>query len=73
MSQQRARKRERYGARPVAWYVAADGALPDGKDLAAFCRERLAAFKIPVAFYRVKDLPRTASGKLVRAKLGPPR
>jgi acyl-CoA synthetase (AMP-forming)/AMP-acid ligase II len=42
----------------------------DGRDfgtaLAAWCRERLAPFKVPVAFHRVEDLPRTPGGKVRR-------
>ena len=39
--------------------------------LRAFCRERLAAFKVPQRFRFVKrsDLPVTASGKVQKAKL----
>jgi fatty-acyl-CoA synthase len=46
----------------------------DGVDeaaLRAWCRERLAGYKIPAAFVAVSSLPRTASGKLLRRGLGP--
>jgi O-succinylbenzoic acid--CoA ligase len=61
---------ETYGQRPVAFLVAAEGALPDSASLRAHCRERLAGFKCPVKFVEVSSLPRTASGKLLRRKLG---
>lgn len=38
--------------------------------LLAFCRERLSAYKIPVAVHVVKSIPRTGSGKIMRFKLG---
>ncbi|WP_412063552.1 AMP-binding protein [Rubrivirga sp. IMCC45206] len=40
-----------FGARPVAFVRTADGAVPDGRALAAALRERLAGFEVPVAFY----------------------
>jgi O-succinylbenzoic acid--CoA ligase len=42
---------------------------PTDDDLTRFCRDRLAAFKVPAEFIRVDALPRTASGKLRRAEL----
>ncbi|MBI3302744.1 MAG: AMP-binding protein [Deltaproteobacteria bacterium] len=35
-------------------------------DLAAHCRERLAAFKVPKTIYLVSQIPRTATGKIQR-------
>ena len=49
--------------------VAPDGAAPTEEDLRAFCRERLAAYKVPKAFVFVAELPRNAQGKLERHKL----
>lgn len=63
---------DRYGSRPVAWYVPADGEAPDASELSAYCSCRLASFKVPAAFHRIDSLPRTAAGKLVRARLGDP-
>jgi acyl-CoA synthetase (AMP-forming)/AMP-acid ligase II len=42
---------------------------PTDEELRAFCRARLAPYKIPSAFVIVAALPRTASGKLRRAEL----
>lgn len=61
---------ERFGMRPVAWWVAAPGCTLE-PDLRAFCGERLARYKLPVAFHRVDALPRNAAGKLLRRELGP--
>lgn len=47
-----------------------DGAAPDSATLDAYCRLRLAGFKIPQEFRFVTEaLPRTASGKLQRSAL----
>jgi len=37
---------------------------PDPKQMEAFCRDRLAAYKIPRSFDYVADFPRTAAGKI---------
>jgi o-succinylbenzoate---CoA ligase len=59
----------RWGAVPVALVVLADRVDAEVTDaaLADHCRARLAAFKVPVAFHRVDDLPKTAGGKVRRA------
>ena len=44
--------------------VAADG--PSTTDLMRWCRERLAAFKLPKLLHLLPVLPRTSNGKLVR-------
>jgi o-succinylbenzoate---CoA ligase len=40
------------------------------EDLDAWCRRRLAAFKVPKAIHVVTELPRNAGGKLMRDRLG---
>jgi O-succinylbenzoic acid--CoA ligase len=60
-----------YGKRPVAWWRPRAGAdAPSASALQAFCRERLAGYKVPVAFHRVEALPRNSAGKLLRHQLG---
>ena len=59
----------RFGARPLAFVVWRVGASPDPGGLAAWCRTRLAGYKVPVDFIAVDALPRTASGKLLRREL----
>jgi len=61
-----------WGARPAAWVVLQPGADPDTESLRSHCRERLAGYKVPVAFHRASALPRTAAGKLQRHRLGEP-
>jgi O-succinylbenzoic acid--CoA ligase len=56
-----------FGARPSAWIVADLGIDTDA--LRTFCRERLAGYKVPVAFHCVRELPRGASGKVLRDRL----
>ncbi|MGW5637898.1 class I adenylate-forming enzyme family protein [Streptomyces sp. NPDC003832] len=45
------------------------GADPDPDELAAHCKERLAAYKYPRQVEILPDLPKTASGKILRREL----
>lgn len=38
-------------------------------ELKAFCKERLATYKVPTQFEIVEELPKTSSGKIVKGKL----
>jgi O-succinylbenzoic acid--CoA ligase len=58
-----------YGERPLAYFVAAAGRRPQPDRVLAFCRERLAKYKVPVELIEIQKLPRTASGKLLRREL----
>lgn len=42
---------------------------PDTEELRAYCRERLAGFKVPVEWEFMASLPRNAAGKLLRREL----
>jgi acyl-coenzyme A synthetase/AMP-(fatty) acid ligase len=60
------RRDARLGEVPCALVVPADFQQPPTEDeLLAYCRSRLAAFKIPERIEFVRRLPRTASGKLL--------
>ena len=59
-----------WGERPVAHLVAV-GALVPNDELVAFCRARLASFKVPVQFHWHPTLPRDGLGKMLRAGLPP--
>ena len=58
-----------FGARPAAALVLREGAVFDSDALSAFCAHRMARYKCPVEFKRVDELPRTATGKLLRRVL----
>ncbi|WP_367307062.1 long-chain-fatty-acid--CoA ligase [Alicyclobacillus acidocaldarius] len=60
---------EQWGEVPVAFVVKKPGTQLTEEELRAFCRARLAHFKVPKAFYFVDQLPRTATGKLQKFKL----
>jgi acyl-CoA synthetase (AMP-forming)/AMP-acid ligase II len=60
-----------WGEVVVAAVEVADGEVLDEAALAAHCRERLAAYKVPVRFLAMTDLPRNANGKLQKFAIGP--
>jgi acyl-CoA synthetase (AMP-forming)/AMP-acid ligase II len=63
---------ERWGESPFAYVVARDGCgttEADGSAILTWARERLAHYKVPVGLRFVDALPRTASGKIVKARL----
>ena len=55
---------EKWGEAPHAFVVFRAGAEAPADDLRAFCRERLAHFKVPHSFTPVTELPKTATGKI---------
>ena len=55
--------------KPVACVVLVKGAQVSPKELVAWCREGLAAFKRPRVVLVVDDLPKTATGKIQRYRL----
>ena len=57
------------GETVVAFLSATAGAILDVAALQAHCRARLAAYKCPVAFHVLADLPKTESGKITRVVL----
>jgi O-succinylbenzoic acid--CoA ligase len=59
----------RWGSVPIAVAVLRPGAAIDADALLAFCRERLAAYKVPVRVDFSESLPRNAAGKLLRSEL----
>ncbi|WP_036437791.1 class I adenylate-forming enzyme family protein [Mycobacterium sp. URHB0044] len=48
-----------------------DGYAVDAETLIAFCRERMAAYKYPRTIEFVDDIPKTATGKVMRRALRP--
>jgi long-chain acyl-CoA synthetase len=57
------------GEVPKAWLVLRSGARVDPEEIRAFCKERLAPFKVPVAIEFRKELPRSLAGKVLRRVL----
>jgi long-chain acyl-CoA synthetase len=57
------------GEIPVAYVVLAADATGDSADLAAWARERLAAYKVPRSFTYVTELPLNAAGKVLKSDL----
>ena len=52
-----------------AWIVLAPGASASEDDLKAFCAERLSDYKVPRRFTFLDELPRNATGKVVKGDL----
>lgn len=62
-----AKQHPHLGELPVAEIVLAPGATaPTPKELASFCRERIAGYMVPRSFDVVAELPLTPTGKLAR-------
>jgi fatty-acyl-CoA synthase len=60
----------RWGEVGRAFVQLANGHRPDDAELSAFCRERLAPYKVPRRFEFVDDFPRTSAGKIQKHLLG---
>ena len=60
---------EEWGEMVTALVVPKPGASPSANDIEAFCRERMAAYKIPRRIEFVDDLPETATGKVQKYQL----
>lgn len=57
------------GEVPKAWIVPKAGQRPSADELRAYCRERLAPYKVPAEFELRTDLPKTMVGKVLRRVL----
>jgi len=57
------------GEVPKAWVVLKGGQSATEGELRAYCRERLAPYKVPVTFEFRRDLPKTMVGKVLRRLL----
>ncbi|MGS1017151.1 AMP-binding protein [Allosphingosinicella humi] len=55
---------EKWGEVGRAFILPAGPSLPEDGELEAYCRARLAAYKVPQSFEIVTDFPRTAAGKI---------
>jgi len=62
----------KWGEAVMAVCVCRDGREPKPDELIAFCRERLGGYKIPRRYQFVRELPRNASGKVLKRVLREP-
>ena len=60
---------ERLGEVGKAFVVARPGQSVDADEVVAFCRERMANYKVPRSVEVVETLPRNASGKVLKFAL----
>ena len=60
---------EEKGELAKAYIVPKTGTDPDSDDIIRYCREHLAAYKVPRAVQFVDDLPKTSTGKVMRREL----
>jgi fatty-acyl-CoA synthase len=60
---------ERYGEEVMAWVKRKPAATVSGEDLAAFCRGRIATFKIPAYWKFVDEFPTTVTGKVQKFRM----
>jgi len=60
---------ERWGETVKALVVPTANRTPTAEELVAFARERLAGYKLPRSIEFVDDLPRTATGKVLKREL----
>jgi fatty-acyl-CoA synthase len=60
---------ERWGETPCAVVTSVDGDELDAAELISHCRELIAHYKCPTSVVTVAELPKTASGKIAKAKV----
>jgi fatty-acyl-CoA synthase len=59
----------RYGEEIMAWVKPREGAVVTGEQLAAYCRGRIATYKIPRYWKFVDGFPMTVTGKIQKYKM----
>jgi long-chain acyl-CoA synthetase len=52
-----------------AWVVVKPGQSLTEEDVRAWCKERLAPFKVPTSVEFIKEVPKTTVGKILRREL----
>ncbi len=63
---------EQWGEAIMGFVVTKAGKVIEADDLIEFCRERLAGYKVPRLFEFIDELPRNASGKVLKKDLREP-
>jgi fatty-acyl-CoA synthase len=59
----------RYGEEVMAWVRLREGATTSGHELEAFCRGRIASYKIPHYWKFVDEFPMTVTGKVQKFRM----
>ncbi|MFN2462508.1 MAG: AMP-binding protein, partial [Candidatus Dormibacteria bacterium] len=59
----------KYGEEVMAWVKLREGASVSGDDLAGFCRNQIATYKIPRYWKFVDEFPMTVTGKIQKFKM----
>ncbi len=60
---------EKYGEEVMAWVKLREGAKATGDELAAWCKGKIATFKIPRHWKFVDSFPMTVTGKVMKFKM----
>jgi fatty-acyl-CoA synthase len=60
---------DKYGEEVMAWVKPKPAATVSGEELAAFCRGRIATFKIPAYWKFVDEFPTTVTGKVQKFRM----
>jgi fatty-acyl-CoA synthase len=60
---------EKYGEEVMAWVKRRPGVDVNGEELTAFCRGRIATFKIPAYWKFVDEFPTTVTGKIQKFRM----
>ena len=60
---------EKYGEEVMAWVVLREGAQVSGDDLTAYCKGRIASYKIPRYWKFTDGFPMTVTGKIQKFKM----
>ena len=60
---------EKYGEQVCAWIRLRDGATVSPEEIRAFCKDRIAYFKVPRYIRLVKEFPMTVTGKVQKFRM----
>jgi fatty-acyl-CoA synthase len=60
---------EKYGEEVMAWIKPREGAIVTGEELAAWCKGKIAGYKIPRHWKLVDSFPMTVTGKVQKFKM----
>jgi fatty-acyl-CoA synthase len=60
---------EKYGEEVMAWVKLREGANATGEELAAWCKGKIASYKIPRHWKFVDGFPMTVTGKIQKFKM----